>query len=153
MRKSKRAYREFLKSKFWKSLAFKVKQKAGRCGKCGSRKQLEAHHIRYPKDWFKTKSTDLVVLCRRCHAKEHGLRSSPDRPFLTYRNDILFSATVYRCEMLMNMVSKRKPLRPRDTMFLERAMLLFPPTTEDTCVHFKVNQVHKLHALFCATVQ
>ena len=34
---------------------------------------MQAHHVRYPDDWFKTTIEDLITLCRGCHRIEHGL--------------------------------------------------------------------------------
>ena len=43
---------------------------AGRCAECGSRRRLDIHH----KDRDKKNQTpeNLVVLCHRCHMREHA---------------------------------------------------------------------------------
>jgi len=66
------AYRKFLQSKFWKSLAAEAKN-GKTCAKCSSSERLQAHHRFYRSNWYDTTIDDLVVLCRRCHAAEHGL--------------------------------------------------------------------------------
>ena len=65
-------YRIFLECDWWKGLAAKIKLHAGKCARCRATSHLEAHHIRYPENWFDTTLADLEVLCRKCHKKEHG---------------------------------------------------------------------------------
>lgn len=66
------AYREFLKSDFWKKLSDQTKARDGKCVRCDSAVNLQAHHVRYPNEWFDTKLEDLETLCRACHRAEHG---------------------------------------------------------------------------------
>lgn len=73
MSAAKEAYQEFLRSDFWKELSAKARQRDGKCVACGSVKKLQAHHIRYPKNWFDTTLEDLETRCRDCHRMEHGL--------------------------------------------------------------------------------
>jgi ribosomal protein S27AE len=73
--KRQRAYREFLKSDFWISIREKaVLRDGGKCVRCGSCGHLQAHHKRYPQDWYQTMLEDLETLCRKCHGEEHGYR-------------------------------------------------------------------------------
>lgn len=74
MNKTKEAYQEFLETDFWKEISEKCKERDGnKCTRCPSRSRLEAHHVRYPEDWYETTLDDLVTLCRECHEKEHAL--------------------------------------------------------------------------------
>lgn len=69
--KTKDAYREFLKSDFWRKLTKLKKETVGHCERCGSRRCLQSHHRFYRDDWFQTQESDLEVLCRTCHKKHH----------------------------------------------------------------------------------
>lgn len=135
----KREYREFLKSTFWKDLSAEKKRKHPKCRKCGARKNLQSHHIRYPKDWYETKLSDLEVLCRICHAKEHGIIIHTF-PFMIYRDDVVFSACVHRIWNLNMRIYRGSYLRPRDEAFLDKALRLYPPTKTDACMKFHVEK-------------
>lgn len=74
----KERYAEFLKSEFWIGLSRRKRRMVGRCERCGGRRYLQAHHRFYREDWFQTELGDLEVLCRRCHAKHHGI-SGPEK--------------------------------------------------------------------------
>lgn len=68
-----KAYREFLKTKFWKSLSRQCLIRDNfRCTRCKSKKKLQAHHIIYRKSWFDTLLEDLETLCKRCHKTQHN---------------------------------------------------------------------------------
>ena len=76
MTDGQRAYREFLSTDFWKEISAEKRRLVGKCEKCGSTRKLQAHHVRYPSNWFDTKLDDLQVLCRIHHEVEHfGERS------------------------------------------------------------------------------
>lgn len=68
-------YREvYLKSVHWKQLRLNTLQSQGRiCCKCGSMKRLQVHHLTYARLW-KELPTDLIVVCRSCHEKLHGIQ-------------------------------------------------------------------------------
>lgn len=70
---SKELYAEFILSDFWIELSRRKRELVGKCQRCGSRDRLQAHHIRYTPNLFDVKMDDLVVLCRHCHEKEHGI--------------------------------------------------------------------------------
>lgn len=70
-----RAYREFLKSDFWKEMSSMKRRMVGRCERCPSTKRLQCHHRVYRKDWYDTRMEDLEVVCRDCHMVEHGLKN------------------------------------------------------------------------------
>lgn len=70
---TKELYAMFLESDFWIELSRLKRRQAGKCQRCPARKQLQAHHIRYPEHWFDTRLEDLEVLCRDCHEKEHRI--------------------------------------------------------------------------------
>lgn len=75
----KELYYDFLLSDFWIELSRLKRKLVSKCERCGSDNRLQAHHLRYPDNWFDTKLSDLKVLCRECHEKEHGI-STENQP-------------------------------------------------------------------------
>ena len=68
----KEEYQLFLQSDFWKKLSLKRKQKSHfKCYSCGSKENLECHHIFYRDKWEDTRLDDLIVLCNKCHKDKH----------------------------------------------------------------------------------
>lgn len=68
----RRYYRtEYLKSDHWKELRKKKITECPKCDKCPATKYLDVHHLNY-KNLFDVELTDLQVLCRKCHVKEHA---------------------------------------------------------------------------------
>ena len=67
-------YDRFLKTPYWKAISEMVRQNAGyRCKRCGSNRNLQAHHTTYKRRGSELYSwrRDLVCLCRKCHEREH----------------------------------------------------------------------------------
>jgi hypothetical protein len=65
-------YEDYLQTSEWQERAAAVKMLRGnRCEKCGSRDNLHAHHLTYENRGHEPLS-DLQVLCKDCHAQEHG---------------------------------------------------------------------------------
>jgi hypothetical protein len=144
-----KAYREFLQSAFWVNLSETVRKKAGRCKRCKSKAHLQAHHKRYPEDWYQTRESDLEVLCRKCHAKVHGLiwdeKLCGPRWMMVFRNDWAFSLVLYRMDKLLDRIYHRGLIRDRDDRFLDKAIRLYPPTKKDSCIAFKVGLVRDMN--------
>lgn len=68
------AYREYLKSDHWRMLrAGAFKAYGRRCARCPATCRLDVHHVRYPRLWIEATVQDLMILCRPCHDKEHGI--------------------------------------------------------------------------------
>lgn len=69
-------YLAYLKSNEWYSLKLDLLQKRGcKCQKCKRElapNKLQVHHITYA-NLYKEHSTDLLLLCGKCHKHEHGL--------------------------------------------------------------------------------
>ncbi|KYK20675.1 hypothetical protein AYK24_09800 [Thermoplasmatales archaeon SG8-52-4] len=66
------SYQEYLLSDFWADKRnWIIKVRRGRCEKCGSTKKLQVHHLNY-KNVGNEHGEDVVVLCKKCHLKEHG---------------------------------------------------------------------------------
>lgn len=65
-------YKNYLKDDLWKKRRKKALFRAGyRCSRCGATRNLDVHHLTYARIGAEDED-DLVVLCRRCHAAEHG---------------------------------------------------------------------------------
>lgn len=62
----------YLKSDHWKALRKAAKATHGKiCACCSRTERLDVHHLNY-KNIYDVTPADLQVLCRKCHAKEHG---------------------------------------------------------------------------------
>ncbi len=69
-------YQEYLKSPQWQSLRKQALHYAhGACQKCGCRDELHVHHRKYPKGFHNDCISNVIVLCRICHAERHGKSS------------------------------------------------------------------------------
>ena len=69
MSKSKRVRLfEYYKSSWWRQRSRAYREKIGKCERCGSKKDLHAHHRRYR--FFREQDSDLECLCRKCHLTE-----------------------------------------------------------------------------------
>jgi 5-methylcytosine-specific restriction endonuclease McrA len=65
-------YQQVMHSEGWRKRRQRALKRAGyRCQKCGSRRQLQVHHLTYAR-LGRERAADLMVLCRTCHAAEHG---------------------------------------------------------------------------------
>lgn len=66
-------YKEYLKSEHWMTLRNHViKETGGMCCVCLLESAMnDVHHIYYCGNWYKTKTHQLIVLCRRCHDDVH----------------------------------------------------------------------------------
>lgn len=69
-------YRHYLQSRKWKAKRkMKLKQAGWRCELCGIVHQkgvvLDVHHLTYARA-TEERMSDLQVLCRDCHKKQHG---------------------------------------------------------------------------------
>lgn len=74
---TKELYGMFLTSDWWIRLSRTKRRMIGKCEQCGKDRTLESHHVRYPENWFDTQLSDLRVLCRDCHEREHGIAPTP----------------------------------------------------------------------------
>jgi hypothetical protein len=63
----------YLKTEEWQRTRLDAIERArGVCEKCGSNESLQAHHLTYERKGEELPE-DLIVLCDKCHEKEHGL--------------------------------------------------------------------------------
>lgn len=66
-------YREYLTTYAWKVRRDEALQRAKHaCQLCPSTSRLNVHHCTYERLGYED-PTDLIVLCRRCHARHHGV--------------------------------------------------------------------------------
>jgi hypothetical protein len=66
-------YAEYLKSEHWQLVRREALARAYRqCQRCSSIRNLNVHHRTY-ENLGAEEDADLIVLCRSCHEKEHGL--------------------------------------------------------------------------------
>lgn len=64
-------YLNYIDSNEWKGIRYALFAKRGRrCELCWSGKQLQIHHLTYAR-LFHEKLTDLMILCDKCHTREH----------------------------------------------------------------------------------
>lgn len=69
-------YQEYINSPVWKTTSRYMRAKRKSCELCGSKKQLQCHHIQYPRDGYSKDSvSNLLVACKRCHKKLHGINT------------------------------------------------------------------------------
>jgi 5-methylcytosine-specific restriction endonuclease McrA len=65
-RLSPSAYKKFCEDLFWN-------RDNGQCSVCGNTNDLEYDHIKSRGQGGKDIASNLKLLCRRCHAKKHGI--------------------------------------------------------------------------------
>jgi hypothetical protein len=71
-------YHWYLGSAFWRERREHVLQRANRmCEKCGKRAATEVHHLTYIRV-FQELPSDLLAVCRQCHAEIHWRQPAND---------------------------------------------------------------------------
>lgn len=66
-------YEEYLKTEYWRMTRRAALRHYGKqCGRCGSAEDINIHHRTYERLGAE-ELADLEVLCRSCHAQEHGI--------------------------------------------------------------------------------
>jgi len=63
-------YKEYLQTSHWKNL--RAQKKNRRCAVCATNEVLHTHHLNYG-NLFNVSTSDLRVLCKRCHFLSHEL--------------------------------------------------------------------------------
>lgn len=69
-----RNYKEFLKTPYWKIIAYWVKKKSDyKCSICNNKNSLNAHHRTYDRHFQEHLywEIDLICLCNKCHSLFH----------------------------------------------------------------------------------
>lgn len=60
----------YLKSEHWKVLRREKLKLNHVCEKCGAKRYVEPHHLKY-RNLYDVTVCDLLSLCRKCHREEH----------------------------------------------------------------------------------
>jgi 5-methylcytosine-specific restriction endonuclease McrA len=70
----KECYATFLETDYWKAVTLMVKKRDGdKCTNCGGTDRLQVHHKTYSNHFSEHLNiSDMITLCRICHAKLHG---------------------------------------------------------------------------------
>lgn len=72
-------YQRYLHSKAWRDRRREALRLADhRCARCHRQGDLEVHHRSYER-FGDERPEDLLVLCARCHRREHGIAYRPKR--------------------------------------------------------------------------
>lgn len=67
-------YKRYLQTDHWKQTRAEALRRANyTCNDCGSKSNLQVHHLTYARRGHERQS-DLVVVCRNCHKKRHGIK-------------------------------------------------------------------------------
>jgi hypothetical protein len=74
----KTAYHWYLGSAFWRERSEYILRRANYiCEKCGKRPATEVHHLTYIRV-FQELPSDLLAVCRQCHAEIHWRQLAND---------------------------------------------------------------------------
>jgi hypothetical protein len=72
------AYHWYLGSAFWREKSQYILRRANYiCEKCGIRPATEVHHLTYERV-FQEHPSDLLAVCRQCHAEIHWRQPAND---------------------------------------------------------------------------
>jgi hypothetical protein len=68
---AKQKYMEYLVSPHWQELRVQtIAERGNKCERCGGEVKIDLHHKTY-KNKGHEKPEDLILLCRKCHEKQH----------------------------------------------------------------------------------
>lgn len=80
-----REYLSYLASDEWEDIRQAKLNKVGRaCEMCKATSNLQVHHKDYDQGFGYETEQDLIVLCDRCHKKEHEFDGNENGQFATY---------------------------------------------------------------------
>lgn len=76
-----KTYKQYIQSNEWKEKRNLIISERKSCQKCGSVESLQVHHLTYD-NLYDEASRDLILLCRKCHLREHAkmYRLKSDKP-------------------------------------------------------------------------
>lgn len=67
-------YEDYLQTDHWYELRRKALKRANyKCQKCYHQDHLQIHHLTYERRGLELPE-DLIVLCSKCHKKNHGIK-------------------------------------------------------------------------------
>lgn len=84
---TKDEYSAYLQSPRWRQLSRVLRESVGKCQRCEFPYELNVHHLTYERIGRENVHTDLIVLCKSCHAREHFLEDFERHPEL-YGTDL-----------------------------------------------------------------
>lgn len=67
-------YEEYLQTPHWQRIKQKMYEAHGECQSCGKKYNLDVHHLNGYENIGHEKFSELRLLCRGCHFREHRLR-------------------------------------------------------------------------------
>lgn len=88
---TKEDYAAYLRSEWWREFSRYIRETRKICERCAFPYELNVHHKTYARIGNELDS-DLILLCRSCHAREHFLQDVGKDPFDIYGN--LYGLTV-----------------------------------------------------------
>lgn len=105
-----REYEAYLNSDEWKhKRALRIQISKCRCSACGSKKELQVHHLTYERI-FKEEMGDLLPLCRKHHEAAESLISGGH---ILRSGDALFLATETIRLLISGLSPEKKPKKQR----------------------------------------
>ena len=82
----RKTYLDFLGSPEWAKIRADIFTVRGcRCEFCGSSHVLHIHHVSYDNFGGQEEPEDLVILCKKCHSREHGAEPKPENKWKARR--------------------------------------------------------------------
>jgi hypothetical protein len=102
-----KAYHKYLASEEWYNLKIDLIQLRGfNCENCGQTKKdprhLQIHHLTYER-LYNECASDLLILCARCHMKEHGLIKEKIVNLVKHKN------STYKSKIYKKIKKNKKP--------------------------------------------
>lgn len=94
------SYKEQLENQLWLNKRAEILQRDGfRCRYCSETKGLQVHHKHYVEGRlaWEYDDSDLITLCKSCHAKEHN-KSSNQKILISKRKVIMFRSLLMNRE-------------------------------------------------------
>ena len=89
-------YKNYLQSDDWRKKREELFLERGKvCEKCGSKENIQVHHLRY-RNLFNEKLEDLQVLCKPCHMEEHEIDENNKKPKHNYRSKEIIEVKRYK---------------------------------------------------------
>lgn len=113
---TKQEYKDLLESEYWRGFSFSlIKERNFTCEDCGAyypneRNKLQVHHLVYRdiSPWSYAPE-EMVVLCKKCHEKRHGILHSPDTSSeIKKDDDVLIELNANPWDRIMNILCVMK---------------------------------------------
>lgn len=87
-------YKQYLLSDEWMNLKLDLFQKRGKkCERCNAKYNLSVHHLNYD-NIFNEEPNDLIILCDKCHKKEHNIVPIKIKGKIKYKKQLTLAQKV-----------------------------------------------------------